>query len=247
MSIESQDDSVQPSVLEFKSCSLTIPVLVLRSNDQELIASQLEQKIAEAPAFFKDSPVIFDLNAIRLQKLEVDLAGLTKIARSQKLIPIGIRGGSEQQKSAAVNIHLAAFSDFGFNIAAAKKQQTKTINIEPKEEPVKPTIIETKIISRPVRSGQRVYANGDLIITSQVSAGSEIMAEGNIHVYGTLRGRALAGVKGNTNCRIFCKELQAELVSIAGIYKTCEELVVPSGNPPIQIALQDQTLSISAL
>ncbi|KFI21097.1 septum site-determining protein MinC, partial [Nitrosococcus oceani] len=94
------------------------------------------------------------------------------------------------------------------------------------------------LITQPVRSGQRIYVSGDLIILAQVSAGAEIMAEGNIHVYNTLRGRALAGVQGNTNARIFCFDLQAELISIAGDYKTSEDLKGTVEKKPVQIYLQ---------
>ncbi len=246
--MSTKPDSVpyQPPVIEFKSCSLTIPVLVLRGNDQQLIATQLKSKIEEAPAFFKDSPVIFDLNDIRAKKLELDLSALTDTARALQLIPIGIRGGSDQYKQSAHELQLAAFSDFGFNVAAARRQPKK-INIEAEQQPPAKESKETKIITQPIRSGQRIYASGDLIITSQVGAGSEIMAEGNIHVYGVLRGRALAGVKGNTECRIFCSQLQAELISIAGIYKTCDELDDSLKDQPIQISLQNQALLINTL
>jgi septum site-determining protein MinC len=100
------------------------------------------------------------------------------------------------------------------------------------------------LITQPVRSGQRVYAHGDLIIMATVSPGAEILAEGNIHVYGSLRGRALAGVQGNPNARIFCSDLQAELISIAGNYKVSEDLKDDSRNKPVQVYLQDHTLII---
>lgn len=246
MSTEPESVSYHPPIIEFKSCSLTIPVLVLRGNDQHVIATQLQAKIEEAPAFFKDSPVIFDLNAIRTKNLDLDLSAVTETARSLQLVPIGIRGGSEQHKETARQLQLAAFSDFGFNVAAARRQPQK-IQIETEPQPPAKETRETKIITQPIRSGQRIYATGDLIVTSQVGAGSEIMAEGNIHVYGILRGRALAGVKGDTECRIFCSQLEAELISIAGIYKTCDDLDSSLKDIPIQISLQNQALLINTL
>jgi septum site-determining protein MinC len=104
--------------------------------------------------------------------------------------------------------------------------------------------LENKLITQPVRSGQRVYAKGDLIVTATVSAGAEIMAEGNIHVYGSLRGRALAGVLGNVDSRIFCSDLQAELISIAGIYQLSDDLSAETAHKPVQISLDKQTLII---
>ena len=109
-------------------------------------------------------------------------------------------------------------------------------------EPVRSTII-----THPVRSGQRIYAHGDLIVMSQVSAGAEIMAEGNIHVYNTLRGRALAGVQGNTAARIFCLDLQAELISISGDYKTSEHITKQVQKKPVQVYLQDHALIIKEI
>lgn len=111
--------------------------------------------------------------------------------------------------------------------------------------PVQP--VRTMLVTQPVRSGQRIYAPGDLVVMSQVSAGAEIMAEGNIHVYNTLRGRALAGVQGNTSARIFCLDLQAELVSIAGDYKTSEHITKAIQKKPVQIYLQDHALIINEI
>ncbi|MGH8553382.1 MAG: septum site-determining protein MinC, partial [Methylococcales bacterium] len=104
------------------------------------------------------------------------------------------------------------------------------------------------LVERPVRSGQRVYAaNGDLIVLATVSAGAEIIAEGNIHVYGTLRGRALAGVKGDLNARIFCTDLQAELVSISGQYQISEGIDHSLHGKAAQIYLSGESLFIEML
>lgn len=127
---------------------------------------------------------------------------------------------------------------------------TETQTPQPADTPkaVETKAQETRIIYQPVRSGQQVYAqNGDLIVLAQVSAGAEILADGNIHVYGPLRGRALAGVKGNTKARIFCHSLEAELVSIAGQYKISEDLQNGNWKKPAQIHLEDETLTVKAL
>jgi septum site-determining protein MinC len=106
----------------------------------------------------------------------------------------------------------------------------------------------SKVIVNPVRSGQQVYAKGgDLIVLAAVSAGAEILADGNIHVYGTLRGRALAGVQGDTSARIFCNGLQAELISIAGHYKLQDSIDAPSHTLPVQVYLENDLLSITLL
>jgi septum site-determining protein MinC len=106
----------------------------------------------------------------------------------------------------------------------------------------------TKLITQPIRSGQQVYApGGDLVVTAPVSAGAELLADGNIHVYGALRGRALAGVKGDSKARIFCQQMEAELMSIAGHFKMEEELSETYKGKPVQVFLRDHSLVIEAL
>ena len=123
--------------------------------------------------------------------------------------------------------------------------------VEPKkpEKPPEPAIKPTKIITSPVRGGQTVYAEGcDLVVIASVSPGAELMADGNIHVYGPMRGRALAGHKGNTKARIFCQQLSAELVSIAGKYRVSEDLRRdPLWGTGVQISMSSDMLNITRL
>ncbi|WP_333686911.1 septum site-determining protein MinC, partial [Methylococcus capsulatus] len=119
---------------------------------------------------------------------------------------------------------------------------------QPTPEPIRPPRQGTKIIDQPIRSGQRVYANdGDLVVIATVSPGAELMADGNIHVYGSLRGRAMAGVKGDLDARIFCLDLQAELIAIGGHYKVSENLDGTARGRPVQIMLRDNALIIQDL
>ena len=108
--------------------------------------------------------------------------------------------------------------------------------------------VETRMVTTPVRSGQRIYArNSDLIITAQVSAGAEVIADGCIHIYGSLRGRALAGAQGDEAARIFCRDLQAELLAIAGRYKVAEDIADDVRGRPVQIRLDGDKLCIDPL
>ena len=107
--------------------------------------------------------------------------------------------------------------------------------------------VETMVIDQPVRSGQQVYSRGDLIVLAPVSTGAEIMADGNIHVYSNLRGRALAGVRGDTSARIFCQQLNAELVSIAGHYRVAEDLPESYRNRPVHLYMQGEAMHFTAL
>ena len=117
------------------------------------------------------------------------------------------------------------------------------------ERPVEPApASRNKLVTQPVRSGQQIYApDGDLILMAAISAGAEVLADGNIHIYGILRGRALAGVKGNAKARIFCQSLEAELVSIAGCYRVIEQPEVELLGKPVHIFLSDNRLIIEPL
>ena len=243
MSISSP--SLQKVALEFKSTSLTVPVLLLASTDLTHIQHQLHEKVAQAPEFFKHSPLLIDLKKLNEQGLEVDVSALVELIRELEFLPIGIRGGNEKQNHDALELNLPVHSMHGTNAPINNKPVEKTLAVpEVQEIQASESSVENKLITQPVRSGQRVYAKGDLIVTATVSAGSEIMAEGNIHVYGTLRGRALAGVLGNTESRIFCSDLQAELISIAGIYQLSDDLEPETAHKPVQVSLENQTLII---
>ena len=241
MSTDSQQTPYHHPALEFKSSTFSVPVLVLASNDMRSIELQLQEKISQAPEFFKNSPLVFDLQELNKHELEIDIDVLTNVIRQLGLLPIGIRGGTAQQNQQAIEQGIPVHSIHGSS-APAEAQKTKKLTPELPESHI--DLATTLLITQPIRSGQRIYAKGDLIILAQVSAGAEILAEGNIHVYGSLRGRALAGVQGNPDTRIFCSDLQAELISIAGTYKISEDLDESVRHKPVQIYLENQALII---
>lgn len=249
MSTDPQTTPYRPPALEFKSSTFSVPVLILFDNDTVIIEQQLQEKVRQAPEFFKNSPLVFDLQELNKQEREVDIAELTKIIRKLNLLPIGIRGGTAQQNQQAITQGIPVHSIHSGSTstpATAPAETVKPKKITPKPDPKTEPAIST-LITQPIRSGQRLYAEGDLIVLAQVSAGAEILAEGNIHVYGTLRGRALAGVQGNQEARIFCSDLQAELISIAGTYKISEDLDESVRGKPVQIYLQNENLIIQDL
>lgn len=242
MPTDSQHTLTHPPALEFKSTTFSVPVLVLALNDAVIIEHQLQEKIQLAPEFFKNSPLVIDLQELNKQSLDIDIAELVDIFRSMHLLPIGFRGTTPRQQQQALELGIPTHTGPNQTPIDSPRHQTTQPAIEP------PSIsTAATLITQPIRSGQRVYASGDLIILAQVSAGAEILAEGNIHVYGSLRGRALAGVQGNDKARIFCSDLQAELISIAGTYKISEDLTDTVRNRPVQICLQNNTLTIKDL
>lgn len=251
MSIDTEAPSYKKSILEFKSTSFSVPVLALYSTELKQIKHHLQEKIAQAPDFFKNSPLLIDLQYCNDQKLSIDLTALIKFLHTEQLFPIGLCHGNEEQNTIAFEFHIPVHTIRGPHTivdfpaqSASNDNETKTSDTKTKESE---STVENMFISQPVRSGQRIYAKGDLTILSHVSAGAEIMAEGNIHVYGALRGRALAGVQGNIDSRIFCSTLQAELISIAGHYKTSEELGKVDSNKTSHIFLKDKALIINNL
>ncbi len=221
---------------QFKASFAPCAILQLTRYDLDALEKQLVEAIQRAPNFFIGSPVLVDLEKVQTFGV-LDFAKIKQILMGHGLAPIGVRGGSEEQLQAAataglplVNIGKAAFNE------APKK----------KADEVVPT---TKLVTTPIRSGMQVYARGgDLIVVAHVSPGAELLADGNIHVYGVLRGRALAGVQGNTQARIFCHTLEAELVSIAGFYLTKEDMqLLPEKHELIQIYLEEEQVRISSI
>ncbi|MEQ1484968.1 MAG: septum site-determining protein MinC [Methyloglobulus sp.] len=244
MSKDAQKTPYNPPALEFKSSTFSVPVLVISSNDLILIEQQLQAKVLLAPEFFKNSPLVLDVQEINKQSIDVDVAAVIEVIRKLGLLPIGIRGGNAQQNEQLISLGIPVHSIHTSSTTIDAKK-AKTLSPEPETKDLLQT--GTTLITQPIRSGQRVYAAGDLVVVAQVSAGTEILAEGNIHVYGTLRGRALAGVQGNTEARIFCNDLQAELISIAGNYKISEDLNPSIRNKPVQVYLDKHTLVIKEI
>jgi septum site-determining protein MinC len=231
--------------VEFKSSTFSVPVLSIASNDLILIQQLLDEKIKLAPEFFKHSPVVVDLGEVNKKQLALDFEDLATVIRKTGLFTIGIRNSNEAQQAQAISL--------GIPVNTAPTSDVRVENRKPKPitAPADDEFVgsdsTTVTITKPIRSGQRIYSFGDLIVLAQVGAGAEILAEGNIHVYGTLRGRALAGVQGNTEARIFCSDLQAELISIAGNYKISDDIHGAIANTPVQIYLQKNTLVVKPI
>ncbi|QXP85396.1 septum site-determining protein MinC [Methylococcus sp. ANG] len=228
---------------EIRAGSFNLPVLKLTSDSADAIADLLAARVRQAPDFFRHAPVILDLHELAGRDHVPDFDALLEVLRKSGLTPVGVRGGNAEQNAAADAAGLALLSE-------GKHHETHPAaeHPQPAPEPVRPPRQGTKIIDQPIRSGQRVYANdGDLVVIATVSPGAELMADGNIHVYGSLRGRAMAGVKGDLDARIFCRDLQAELIAIGGHYKISENLDGTVRGKPVQIMLRDNALIIQDL
>ena len=183
MSTEPQHTPYQKPALEFKSTTYSVPVLIPYTHDLTVIEHQLQQKINLAPEFFRNSPILIDLQELNKQSTSLDVAKCIGLLRKLALLPIGIRGGLHAQNVAALALDIPKISAQQNISHQEAAQKLEKIIPEPESEPETSEQTITRIVTQPVRSGQRVYAHGDLIVLAQVSAGAEIMAEGNIHVY----------------------------------------------------------------
>lgn len=206
---------------QLKASSMTFTSLNLYTPNLDLVEAQLKALVAKTPNFFNETPVLLDLTTVETHNLPVDILKLLTIIRQYRLSPIGIKSYSNEHKEIAKSQNLTIIAQAETTAAAEKTAPEVKIQ----EKPVAPAIVTAKIIDQPVRSGKQIYAKGcDLIITSTVSHGAEVLADGNIHIYGALHGRALAGVQGDVNAKIFCKTLEAELIAIAGHYLVSEKI-----------------------
>lgn len=241
--------NVSPAAaVELKSGSITLPILKVHTVDIADIDQQLQQKLGKAPEFFRNAPIIIDLGELTEdQKQALDFANLLKTVQGLALAPVGMRGGTAEQQKLAQAEKIAVLADVRTESAPDNGGEKKPAPKRPIPPP-RPVTATTKVIDQPVRSGQRIYANGgDLIVLAQVSPGAEIMADGNIHVYGPLKGRALAGVQGNLEARIYCSDLQAQLIAIGGHYRTNEGEDDAFKGKLVQVFLQDDALVVESL
>ncbi len=241
------------AVFQFKGSTLTITVLELIEPDLVALKQQLAEKVKQAPNLFNNTPLILALDKLANPDITLDLNAIVSLCREFSLFTVAIRSQREQDSNAAQHLYLPVI-----NAGQEKERATAVSQLQkPKENNI--SITETKessilhksakVIRQPVRSGQQIVAkNCDLIVMSSVSAGAELLSDGNIHVYGALRGRALAGLSGDTSAGVYCQQMAAELISIAGQYKVAEDLRrSPLWEKACFIMLEDDQLIINEL
>lgn len=238
---------------QLKSASVSLTALELYYFDNDEFEANLRDKISQAPGFFKDIPLVINLEKYEGLDSELDFFKMIGTCRRHNIHVIGVRAGNDDQRRLARGASLALFpgsSLRGQTPARAQPDEASSPEAETSSPADAPTSepAAAKIVSQTVRSGQQVYApEGDLIILAPVQAGAEVLAAGNIHVYGPLRGRALAGIHGAETARVFCQSLEAELVSIAGHYKISEDLQDNGWKSAVQIQLRDDLLVVTPL
>ena len=241
---------------DLKSASLPVVAVLLKTTDAAQFAADLAERVADAPGFFDNDPVLIDLAPVREAEAPIDFAAIAAALRQHNTLPVAVRGGSPAQMDAARAAGLTAAPDApsarAEAPAAPMQEVVREVIREVEVEVVREVPVPgpgTVVVDKPLRSGQQVYARGaDLVVMAVVSFGAEVIADGNIHVYAPLRGRAIAGARGNTEARIFSTCLEPQLVSIAGIYRTTEtELPADVRGKPAQVRLDGEKLIIEPL
>ncbi|MBV8493020.1 MAG: septum site-determining protein MinC [Alphaproteobacteria bacterium] len=203
---------------------------------------ELRQQIGRSPRFFLNAPVVLDLKDAEGFTTEEAYLDAGDLLRRHTLSLVGVQNALPEQLAPAAEAGLASFAPNATQPSrrAAAPVASSGAAITQSARPI------ARLVTEPVRSGTQIYARGtDLVVTAAVSAGAELVADGNIHVYGALRGRALAGANGDVEARIFCSRLEAELVSIAGRYLVSEQLPQEQRGSSVQIALIDEQLTVT--
>lgn len=248
-------NSLTRKPIEIKISTVVAVAVSLNESALSALEQALKDMTGGAPDFFDDEFAILDIESIQAEKL--DWTAIITLFKAHGLHVVAVRNAADEDH-AAIRAH-------GLSIDVVSKARPdvpkEASPVEVKAAPVEaapapaptpaaaPSYIPAMVIDTPVRAGQRVYARGcDLIITASVNNGAEVIADGSIHIYAPLRGRALAGARGNTEARIFAATMEAELVSIAGIYRTFDNGFPEfKANQPVQIKLVGDSIEMTSM
>lgn len=228
----------------------------IRSIDADAVQAQLTARVAAAPALFERAALCLDLSSLDQDVSAAELRAVLAAIRPTGMLPVGLAHGTPAIEALARELDLPVLTQFraqqsyGAAVSAVKSVQKPVAAVPtPAPAPAAPAPVEEIVATpalmhhRPVRSGQRIYArHRDLVVTSAVGAGAEVMADGCIHIYGTLRGRAMAGVRGEVTARVFCQAFNAELVSVAGVFRVFETIPPDLAGKPVQAWLDGDDL-----
>ncbi len=206
------------------------------------ILDDLTGRIAAAPQFFNRTAVCVDLGALPSEPDASQLRAVFDAIRRAGMVVAGLAQGTPMVEALARALDTAVLAQF-----SPQRKPAPVVAAKP-EAPAEPPPSPTLLHHQPVRSGQRVYARSrDLVVMAMVGAGAEVMADGCVHIYGPLRGRAMAGVRGDTAARVFCHEFNAELVSIAGVFRVFETVPPELAGKPVQAWLNGEDLRFGTI
>lgn len=243
---------------ELKFGQVGVANLRLKRLDAEAMSGELRDRVASAPQLFLLAPVILDLSHLPSLPALEQVRDLLERVRASGMLPVGLSYGTTENEALARSLELPLFAKFrtAFErsgepaVAPPTDAPEALARQENNSTPPPPSRDSGRTLHQDavVRSGQQVYARGgDLVVTKLVANGAEVIADGSIHVYGALRGRALAGAQGDESARIYCQEFHAELVSIAGQYRVFEDLPPDLRGKPVQAWLEGEKLLLARL
>jgi septum site-determining protein MinC len=244
---------------ELKIGQVGIANLRVRTLDVAQLSREMRERVDRAPKLFGRAPVIVDFGGLAQMPDVATARALMEGLRGAGVLPVGLSYGTRETEQLAEQLGLPLLAKFRAQYepvgavapsaaAPPARQESAAAETAPAKSAKTPAAASPGLVQKtPVRSGQQLYAeNRDLTVLSTVGAGAEVIADGSIHIYGTLRGRALAGAQGNTDARIFCREFHAELVAIAGHYKVLEDVPKELRGKAVQVWLEKDQLMIAA-
>jgi len=212
-----------PASFDLKSVHLPLLALLLKSGDLDLLRREFGQRYGDQPDFFDHDPLLIDLQGLSADEALPDLLQVSELLRAHRLRPVAVNVAGDAQRAAAQAAGLP-LADAPL-LTRQGKAPEPSASAAPVAVPPPPPVPApgALVIDKPLRSGQQVYARGaDLVVMAMVNPGAEVIADGHIHVYAPLRGKAMAGARGNAQARIFSLAMAPELISIAGVYRTSE-------------------------
>lgn len=214
-----------PTTFEIKSANLPLVALLLKSANLSRLSAEFAQQFGDTPNFFDNDSLVIDLFSLQASEpnASFDFAALLKLLRQYRLTPLAVRGGNPAQMAQASAAGLVSALDATIHRSPQPANAVAALLAVPAPASAPSPAAGALVVDKPLRSGQQVYARGrDLVLMAMVNPGAEVMADGHIHVYAPLRGKAIAGARGNTDARIFALSMAPELISVAGIYRTSE-------------------------
>ncbi|WP_415225452.1 septum site-determining protein MinC [Psychromonas sp.] len=234
--------------MTLKSLNFTLLVVNIDSEELTELSDELNKKRLMAPDFFCDAPIVVK---VENDTLNLDFSQLKNIVSEQGFILAGITGDLSESQKGQIKAQKIAILSSSKHSQHREKVEIDPVNktaVQVERREFVPAEVKTKIHTGRVRSGQQIYAKEcDLVINGDVGAGAEVIADGNIHIYGALRGKALAGAMGEKSACIFCQSLSSELVSIAGVYQLSDDLAADFVGKSCIVSLQDEQIVLSNL
>ncbi|MGY6517912.1 MAG: septum site-determining protein MinC [Lysobacteraceae bacterium] len=240
---------------ELKIGQVGIANLRVRTLDPQRLGEEMAERVRRAPKLFERAAVVVDFGGLSQCPAEDSARALITALRQAGVLPVALAYGTSDIQALAERLELPLLAKFRAQYERAGDAVPAPASAQPEPAPARaPTAAPASgdacgmVHTQPVRSGQQVYAQGrDLVLTAQVGAGAEVIADGSIHIYAPLRGRALAGAQGDARARIFCREFHGELLAIAGHYKVFEDLPAALRGKPVQAWLDGGTLRVEEL